>query len=95
MRYLSRVTPTVTIFGLLAGSCFLLASLPSKEDIGKAVERVAMWSSSDRARPAEAKPMGPAKRQMFERMRQRLTDLEVPRERTTQWQADGNTGGTG
>jgi hypothetical protein len=94
MRYLSRVAPSATIFGLLAGAGIVLTFLPSKEELGSVVDRVASWMSPAHSRSIQGHEMGPVKQRLFRHIRSGRTALDGRDERTTQRQPDGDFKGT-
>ena len=66
MSIVRRIGSRFVILGLLAGTVAMVAYLPTGEQIGSAVERVARWIRPGETKVVQRHGLGPAKRRLME-----------------------------
>ncbi len=70
MSLVARIVSRFMILGLLAGTVAMVVYLPTKEQIGSAVEQVGGWFRPGGPQPAERHGLGPAKRRWIEQLKE-------------------------
>lgn len=70
MSIVVRMVSRFAILGLLAGTVAMVMFMPSKEQIGSAVNQVSGWFKPGVSQPVERHGLGPAKQRWMEQLKQ-------------------------
>lgn len=69
MSMVARIVSRFVILGLLAGTVAMVVYLPSREQIGSAVDQVTGWFRPGMLQLSEKHGLGPAKRRWIEQLK--------------------------